>query len=123
MVATVSIVVVGRTYEISCDEGQEDDVRALAAEVDRRAAGLLRAVGQVGDARLLVMVGLTMADEIAELRRQQAVPAAAPGVAPAAAAPPGVSEADLDHLDGDLAERLEILARHVEAIAERVEKA
>jgi cell division protein ZapA len=104
MVATVNIMVVGRTYEISCDEGQEEDVRALAAEVDRRATELLRAVGQVGDARLLVMVCLMMADEIADLRRREN------------------GGATSEDVDATLASRLEAMTRHIESIAERLEK-
>lgn len=106
MVATVNIMVVGRTYEISCDEGQEEDVRALAAEVDRRTGELLRAVGQVGDARLLVMVCLTMADEIAELRRRDAV-----------------LSVPQEEADDALSTRIDALAAQIEAIAERLEKA
>ncbi|MDR3436527.1 cell division protein ZapA [Telmatospirillum sp.] len=106
MVATVNIMVVGRTYEISCDEGQEDDVQALAAEVDRRATELLRSVGQVGDARLLVMVCLMMADEIGELRRRD-----------------GSATTSQDELDATLSTRLDALTRTIEAIAERLEKA
>jgi cell division protein ZapA len=108
MVATVNIMVVGRTYEISCDEGQEDDVRALAAEVDRRAADLLKAVGQVGDARLLVMVGLMMADEIAELRRRDGA---------------GGGQLAPDDVDIALSARLDVLAKQINAIADRLEKA
>lgn len=67
MAAEVTISIVGRPYEIACDEGQEAAVTALAREVDGRAQALLRAVGQVGDARLLVMVALLMAEEIGEL--------------------------------------------------------
>ncbi|PKU25076.1 cell division protein ZapA [Telmatospirillum siberiense] len=112
MVATVNIMVVGRTYEISCDEGQEEDVRALAAEVDRRATELLRAVGQVGDARLLVMVGLMMADEIAELRRRDGGGTPAPMLA-----------ATQDEDDAALSTKLDVLARQINAIADRLEKA
>ena len=108
MVATVNIMVVGRTYEISCDEGQEEDVRALAAEVDRRAAELLKAVGQVGDARLLVMVGLMMADEIAELRRRDSA---------------GGQQGAQEEVDATLSTRLDVLARQINAIADRLEKA
>ena len=104
MVAAVNIMVVGRTYEISCDEGQEDDVRALAAEVDRRATDLLRSVGQVGDSRLLVMVCLMMADEIGELKRQ------------------GLADSSQEDTDATLSIRLDALARQIEAIADRVEK-
>lgn len=69
MAAQLSISIVGRTYEIACDEGQEQAVMALARDVDKRATELMRSVGQVGDARLLVMLTLLMAEEIGDLRR------------------------------------------------------
>lgn len=69
MAAQVSISIVGRSYEIACDEGQEQAVMALARDVDKRATELMRSVGQVGDARLLAMLALLMADEIGDLRR------------------------------------------------------
>ncbi len=107
MAVTVSITIVGRSYDVSCDEGQEDYLRTLAAEVDRRAAALLRSVGQVGDARLLVMLSLLMADEITELRRGRGNAA----VEAAAAA------------DAALAGGLDALTRRIDAIADRLEKA
>jgi cell division protein ZapA len=106
MAATVSITIVGRTYEISCDEGQEEYVKALAAEVDHRAANLLRSVGQVGDARLLVMVCLLMADELSEMRRNSAS-----------------SHTFDEGADGSVAGGIDALTRRIDAIAERLEKA
>ena len=111
MSATVSITIVGRSYEISCDEGQEDYVTSLAGDIDRRAGTLLRSVGQVGDARLLVMVALLMADEITELRRGKGAAAAANAALADQAA------------DAPLADGIEAMARRIEAIAERLEKA
>lgn len=108
MTATVSITIVGRSYEVSCDEGQEEYLQTLAAELDRRADTLLRSVGQVGDARLLVMVALLMADEIQELRRGKD-----------SAARPLPDEA----ADAALADGLDGLAERIEAIAERLERA
>ena len=107
MAAKVAITIVGRTYEISCDDGQEDYIGVLAAEVDRRADALLRSVGQVGDARLMVMVALLMADEMADLRRQ------------IVQAPAGPSEA----ADVELADGIDSLANRIAAIAEHLEKA
>ena len=104
MAAKVSVTIVGRTYEISCDEGQEDYVLALAGDIDRRANELFRSVGQVGDARLMVMVALLMADEIAELRRQ-----------------PPPSPIDDDETDLALSSGLDALARRIEAVANRLE--
>ncbi|OIQ92781.1 cell division protein ZapA [mine drainage metagenome] len=120
MASTVAVTIVGRTYELNCDEGQESYLQSLAAAVDERAAELLRHVGQVGDARLLVMVALSMADEMIDLkgavsRQEEALAAARP---PAAGPSPEQGEAD-----GLLASGIESLARKIEAIAERLEKA
>lgn len=73
MAARVSISIVNRSYEIACDEGQEQEVLQLAAEVDQRASELLQHVGQVGDARLLAMVAIQMVDELNELRQRKGV--------------------------------------------------
>lgn len=100
MAARVTISIVGRAYEISCDEGQETVVLDLAKEVDRRASDLMRSVGQVGDARLLAMVALLMVDEIADLRRR-------------------LGEGDHPG-DSALASGIEVLARRVDAIADRL---
>lgn len=66
----VAIILNGRTYQIACDDGQEDHVRTLAAMVDRRIQELAGTVGQVGDLRLLVMASLLIADEVLELEEQ-----------------------------------------------------
>lgn len=108
MATTVSITIVGRAYEISCDDGQEDYLKSLAVEVDRRAGDLLRSVGQVGDARLLVMVTLLMADEISELRRRLA---------------PDGANVDPRVADLALAGGIDSLVRRIEAIADRLQNA
>ena len=62
----VDVNVNGRRYQIACDEGQEEHLSQLAEYVDKRVQELVGAVGQVGDARLLVMTSLLVADELAE---------------------------------------------------------
>jgi len=52
-----------RAYTIACDEGEEDHLRDLAQMVDAKAREVLGSVGQVGDAKLLLMAALLMADE------------------------------------------------------------
>ena len=59
----VNIMVNGRAYTIACDEGEEDHLRELATIVDEKAQEVAKSVGQVGDARLLLMAALLMADE------------------------------------------------------------
>lgn len=62
----ISISINGRSYPVACDEGQEERLRELARSVDARVAGFARQVGQAGEARLLVLVALVLADELAE---------------------------------------------------------
>jgi cell division protein ZapA len=65
--AKVSVTINKRKYEIACDDGQEAHLVRLAQYVDRRVDELVAAVGQVGDARLLVMASLLVADELSEV--------------------------------------------------------
>jgi cell division protein ZapA len=65
-VAEIDVTINGRAYQITCDDGQESHIAELAQFVDRKVADLVATVGQVGDARLLVMASLMIADELAE---------------------------------------------------------
>jgi cell division protein ZapA len=62
----VSITINGRAYPVACDEGEEERIRELARMIDSKVAGFARQVGQAGEARLLVLAALVLADELAE---------------------------------------------------------
>jgi len=62
----VEVTINSRTYQIACDEGQDEHLKRLADYVDKRVQELVSAVGQVGDARLIVMASLLIADELSE---------------------------------------------------------
>ena len=64
--AQVSLTVNGRPYAVSCDDGQEARIRRLGEYVDAKVAEFVRSVGQVGEARLLLLAALVIADELAE---------------------------------------------------------
>jgi cell division protein ZapA len=64
--AQVSVTINGRKYQIACEDGQEAHLVRLASYVDSRIGELVASVGQVGDAQLLVMAGLLIADELAD---------------------------------------------------------
>ncbi|HTI87187.1 MAG TPA: cell division protein ZapA [Alphaproteobacteria bacterium] len=68
--AQVSVTINGRVYDINCDDGQEEHVAGLAGYVDDRVADLARSMGQIGDARLLVMASLLISDELVEAARE-----------------------------------------------------
>ena len=63
----VNVMVNSRAYTIACDEGEEQHLKELAAHVDAKAREVLGSVGQVGDARMLLMAALLIADEHHEL--------------------------------------------------------
>lgn len=63
----VTININGRDYNIACDDGQETHLIKLSEFVDKRLKELITAVGQVGDARLLVMTSLLLADELSDV--------------------------------------------------------
>jgi cell division protein ZapA len=62
----VTIAINGRQYRMACEDGQEDHLRQLCADLDRRIDDLRGKVGEIGDARLIVMAALTIADELFE---------------------------------------------------------
>jgi cell division protein ZapA len=70
--AQVNIRINGRTYEVNCENGQEQHVQRLANSLANAVGDLVKQVGQVGDARLLVMAGLVMADEMIEQKAELA---------------------------------------------------
>ena len=110
--AQTTVTVNGRSYQVGCDDGEEEHVADLAAFLDKRVRELAGKVGQVGEARLLLMAGLMIADdlataydrvddlraEIARLRDQAEGTGGSEGVA--------LSR---------LAERLEVVARRLES--------
>jgi cell division protein ZapA len=111
MTATVPITIAGRTYEIACDPGQEAMLSNLSLDVDRRARDLLKAVGPVADTKLLVMVALTLADDV----KTGAPPAAHHAPAPAVPADDGS--------DDRIAAGIDKLAKRIDSIADRLQKA
>ena len=113
----VNVMVNGRAYTIACDEGEEGHLKELAAHVDEKAREVLASVGQVGDARMLLMAALLIADEHHDL--------AAKAVAGHEAARDSSEESQRLHLRAEEAENqsadlLERAAKKLEDIAARL---
>ena len=68
--ALVTLKINDRSYEMTCDDGQEEHLHKLAEHVDERMRELAGSVGQVGEARLLIMASLLLADELYDAYRQ-----------------------------------------------------
>jgi cell division protein ZapA len=115
--AQVEISINKRSYQIACDDGQEEHLRELGTYLDHKVEELVSAVGQVGDARLLVMAGLLIADELAEAYTEldEATKSETDG---ANAARHSARESE-----GRAAAAIEALAERIEGIAARLEAA
>jgi cell division protein ZapA len=107
----VNVMVNGRAYTIACDEGEEEHLKELAAEVDSKIRELLASVGQVGDQRLILMSALLLADELhmsnAKLEQARAELAAERG--------------SREELDGQAAKSEAIAADMLENAVKRIE--
>jgi cell division protein ZapA len=63
----VTVTINARQYRMACENGQEDHLQKLAADLDQRIGQLRASFGkEIGDTRLTVMAALTVADELAE---------------------------------------------------------
>ncbi|HEY1430554.1 MAG TPA: cell division protein ZapA [Stellaceae bacterium] len=62
----VNVPVNGRSYAIACDDGQEARIRRLGQYVDAKVGEFVARVGQVGEARLLLLAALVIADELSD---------------------------------------------------------
>ncbi len=104
--AQVVLKINGFPYTVGCPDGQEENLKALGGELDARVASIKAQVGNLGEARLLVMAGIMLADELADLKRE--VGEAAPPKSQA-------ESATADALIG--------LARRLEGVASRLARA
>ncbi len=64
----VTVAINGRSYTIACEPGEEDRVRQLGRSIDAKVVGFAKDAPQAGEARLLVMAALMLADELSEAR-------------------------------------------------------
>ncbi len=68
--AQVTATIAGRNFRLACEDGQEEHLLALSADIDSRIAELRQRFGEIGDTRLTVMAALMVADEMSDVRAQ-----------------------------------------------------
>ena len=100
--SVVTIRLNGNPYQIGCGAGEEAHVSKLGEEVESIMQSLIASVGQIGEARLLAMVALILADRAAGNADE----------------PPLNGAADNDAA----AEALEMAAERIAALASRLTK-
>ena len=66
--AQVTVKINGYAYNVGCEDGQEAHLLAMATQVEGRIDSIKALGGNSGEARLLVLASLLMADELHDLR-------------------------------------------------------
>jgi cell division protein ZapA len=105
--AQVTLRINGYAYTVGCNDGEEQHLQAMAGEVDRRIETIKASAGPSGEARMLVMASLLMADDLYELNRAlKAAKSGQPGTQP--------QDAKIGRRLGKLAKRAEDIAVEME---------
>jgi len=108
----VSVRINGYSYVFACEDGQEGHLQAMASYVDRRVERI-KGLGQTGEARLLALTAILMADELHDLSADRIPPATAAMI----------EEADAARAQMEWRERqMATLADRAEAIAAALEQ-
>ena len=100
--AQVTVRINGYPHVVVCEDGQEEHLQAMASQVDDRVSSI-KALGQSGESRLLVLASLLMADELHDLHVEMA------------------ALRDGGPTDKEAGQRLRRLAERAEAIATEIE--
>lgn len=112
----ITVKINGYAYTLGCEDGQEQHLVAMAEQVEGRIASIRALGGNTGEARLLVLATLLMADELHDTRIELETLRAAAGPLPESA-PARLPRKDVE------AKRLGRLAMRAEQIASEGEVA
>ena len=106
--SVVTIRLNGHPYKIGCGAGEEEHVASLGSEVEAVMQSLIASVGQIGEARLLAMVALILADRAAVPSNGKPHKGA------------GSTSPDMPENDDTAAEALEDAAERIAALASKL---
>ena len=104
MAALIDLNIAGRTYQVACREGEEENLRSAARLVDGKSREALAGLGTLSESRQFLFAALLLADQLIDKSPDSAAAAPAPPPVPAGPDPELVSRAEA------LALRLESLA-------------
>ncbi|MBM3562853.1 MAG: cell division protein ZapA [Alphaproteobacteria bacterium] len=66
--AAVVLSIAGRTYRMSCEDGEEQRIEALAHYLEGKIESMRASFGEIGEQRIIVMAALAVADEATDAR-------------------------------------------------------
>ena len=68
----VTVRLNGTPYQIGCGSGEESRIEALGKDIEEVLQSLVGSVGQIGEARLLAMAALILADRAQDTSKSAA---------------------------------------------------
>ena len=77
MASMVDLSIAGRSYQVACRDGEEDNLRAAARLVDAKSREALAGLGTLSEARQFLFASLLLADQLVEQRPEAAAAALA----------------------------------------------
>ncbi len=112
--AQVTITINAREYAVACEDGQEVRIIQLSRILDEKARLLTQGGGQVNENMLLAMVGLLLADELTELKKNNGIPLQTP-------AQPQIDEKQIAEIDNLLTGKINSLINQIKSVASKIE--
>ncbi|SOB99698.1 cell division protein ZapA [Rhodobacter maris] len=123
--ADLRIVIGGRDFDVSCQEGEEHFLQAAAALLDAEASVLTGQMGRIPENRMLLMAGLMLADKAAgtedNLRQLRARVAELETELSEVRANP--QRVEVPVIPAEVGDTLAEIAARAEAMADKVEEA
>lgn len=108
----VTITINSREYAVACEDGQEVRIMQLSRVLDEKAKMITGGSLQVNENMLLAMVGLLLADELAELKKAPTT---------SGTNKDAVDNSRILELDKSLAEQLQKLSNKINSVAKNIE--
>ena len=68
--ANVNIKFNNKDYLLSCDDGQEEDLKSLTKFLDKKYSNLREKLGNIGENKLLLITSIQVIDEYFDLKKE-----------------------------------------------------
>ena len=68
--ANVNVKINNKEYLLSCDEGQEENLKELANYLDSKYNNLKKNLGNIGEGKLLLIAAIQMVDDYFDLKKK-----------------------------------------------------
>ena len=70
IMADVDITINGRSYRISCKDGEEERIKSLSSLINNQVQKLSEKIGQLGEARMILLASLVLLDKSDEVEKE-----------------------------------------------------